>query len=76
MCIYYIYRKYQSSIYLLMHYVVFDYDEGTNPDTNEPTVGFRISSYKEGSVSVGPILGLKNVNQQMKKVVKVLQINY
>ena len=47
---------------------------GTNPETNETTVGFRISSYKEGSVSVGPIDDLLNVSEKMKKVAKVRKI--
>ena len=47
---------------------------GYNSETKEPAVGFRLASYKKGCVAVGPIDQLKNVNDTMKKVVKVLNL--
>ena len=44
---------------------------GMNSETQEPTVGFRVASYKEGNVSVGPIQDLKHINDTMKQVAKV-----
>lgn len=44
---------------------------GINPENNLPTVGFRIASYKEGSIHVGPIAHLCHLPDAMKKVVLV-----
>ncbi|KAF2350137.1 (Uracil-5)-methyltransferase family [Trinorchestia longiramus] len=43
---------------------------GMNSDSKETTVGFRVSSYKEGNVSVGPVLHLKHISDTMKNIVK------
>lgn len=42
---------------------------GINPENDLPTVGFRIASYKEGSIHVGPIAHLCHLPDAMKKVV-------
>ncbi|XP_018009920.1 tRNA (uracil-5-)-methyltransferase homolog A-like [Hyalella azteca] len=41
----------------------------TNSETKAVTVGFRVSSYKEGNVSVGPVMHLKHISDAMKSVV-------
>lgn len=42
---------------------------GINPENNLPTVGFRVASYKEGSIHVGPVDHLCHLPYQMKKIV-------
>ncbi|XP_069969962.1 tRNA (uracil-5-)-methyltransferase homolog A-like [Penaeus vannamei] len=46
---------------------------GINPETEQPTVGFRIASYREGSMCVAPIEHLCHLPDPMKKVVKVFE---
>lgn len=43
---------------------------GVNPENGLPTVGFRIASYKEGSMHVAPVSHLRHLPQQMKNVVE------
>jgi len=43
-----------------------EFTVGINPETNELAVGFRVSSYKDGCVSVGPVVKLANINDTMK----------
>lgn len=38
---------------------------GLNPKTSEKTVGFRLSSYRKGSVAVGPIEHLIHLPKNM-----------
>ena len=44
---------------------------GVNEETQKPTVGFRLASYKGGSVYVGPISKVKVIPKEMLKVVEV-----
>ncbi|XP_042218009.1 tRNA (uracil-5-)-methyltransferase homolog A-like isoform X2 [Homarus americanus] len=46
-----------------------EFSIGINPDNNLPTVGFRIASYKEGSMHVAPVNHLCHLPDQMKRVV-------
>ncbi|MCL4126579.1 UNVERIFIED_CONTAM: hypothetical protein GTU68_014149, partial [Idotea baltica] len=46
---------------------------GKNPETEKPVVGFRVSSYKEGSLEVGPISHLRHLNDRMKFVVRGME---
>ncbi|KAG7171198.1 tRNA (uracil-5-)-methyltransferase A-like [Homarus americanus] len=48
-----------------------EFSIGINPDNNLPTVGFRIASYKEGSMHVAPVNHLCHLPDQMKRVVTV-----
>ncbi|XP_066944925.1 tRNA (uracil-5-)-methyltransferase homolog A-like isoform X3 [Macrobrachium rosenbergii] len=50
-----------------------EFTVGINPDDGLPTVGFRVSSYKSGSLAVGPVGHLVHIPESMKKVVKVFQ---
>lgn len=50
-----------------------EFTVGINPETELPTVGFRVSTYKAGSVAVGPIDDLVHISDTMKKVVGVFQ---
>lgn len=43
---------------------------GVNPDNGLPTVGFRIASYKEGSMHVAPVSHMCHLPEQMIMVVK------
>ncbi|KAK7076233.1 tRNA methyltransferase 2, partial [Halocaridina rubra] len=46
---------------------------GTNPENELPTVGFRVSSYKAGSVAVAPVAHLTHISDTMKKIVEVFE---
>ncbi|KAF4524326.1 hypothetical protein B566_EDAN005384 [Ephemera danica] len=46
---------------------------GLNPDTGNPTVGFRLGSYSQGEVGVYPADGLCHIPEVMVKVAKVLE---
>lgn len=50
-----------------------EFTVGVNSDSGAPTIGFRVSSYKEGNISVGPIDDLKHISDKMKKVVKSVE---
>ncbi|XP_068212340.1 tRNA (uracil-5-)-methyltransferase homolog A-like isoform X3 [Palaemon carinicauda] len=50
-----------------------EFTVGINPEDNLPTVGFRVSSYKAGSLAVGPVGHLVHIPNTMKKVVEVFQ---
>lgn len=50
---------------------LFRLSSGTNPETGQATVGFRLASYKTGSMCVAPVSHLKNIPQKMKDVVEV-----
>lgn len=52
-------------------YLTISVFTGINPETEQPTVGFRIASYREGSMCVAPIEHLCHLPDPMKKVVKV-----
>ena len=47
---------------------------GRHPETKNPVVGFRLASYRKGSVAVVEIDHLPNFSDIMKKVVKHLEI--
>ena len=47
-----------------------EFSVGKHPETNEISVGFRLSSYKKGCTAVANIDHLNNVSDQMKSVVK------
>ena len=47
-----------------------EFSIGHHPETNEVTVGFRLSSYKKGSVSIGGLDGVPFVSERMRKVAK------
>lgn len=53
-----------------------DFTVGLNPETNELTVGFRLSSYKRGSFSVGPIDHLPHIPIALKKAVRNFQAHF
>ena len=42
-----------------------------NPESGERTIGFRVSTYKQGSVAVCPVQHLNHISEKMKQVVKV-----
>jgi hypothetical protein len=44
---------------------------GLHPETKERTVGFRLASFKEGSMGVGPVYCLRHLPDRMKETVKV-----
>ncbi|XP_049792714.1 tRNA (uracil-5-)-methyltransferase homolog A-like [Schistocerca nitens] len=46
---------------------------GKNPVTGEGTVGFRVSSYAQGSTAVGPVDSLIHIPQRMKLAGKVFE---
>lgn len=46
---------------------------GVNPETDVLTLGFRVSTYKEGSIAVGPIDHLAFIPDAMKEVVRVFE---
>lgn len=46
---------------------------GKNPVTGEGTVGFRVSSYAQGSTAVGPVDSLIHIPQRMKLAAKVFE---
>lgn len=50
-----------------------EFSVGCHPETGEPTVGFRLSSYKMGSMSVADPDHLSNVPGLAKKVAKSFQ---
>ena len=47
-----------------------EFSVGKHPETNDITVGFRLASYKKGSISVANIDHLENVSDTMKSIVK------
>lgn len=49
---------------------------GVNPDTDELTLGFRVSTYKEGSIAVGPISHLAFISDAMQEVVRVFEMHF
>lgn len=48
-----------------------EFSIGLNPETRKVTVGFRLGSYADGSVGVGPLDGMPHVPDRMKEVAKV-----
>ncbi|XP_076046862.1 uncharacterized protein LOC143028527 isoform X1 [Oratosquilla oratoria] len=50
-----------------------EFSIGMHPTSEERTVGFRLSSYKKGSVSVGPVAHLRHIPDSMKVVVRVFE---
>ncbi len=44
-----------------------------NPETDEITLGFRISTYKEGSYAVGPVSHLAFISDAMREAVRVFE---
>lgn len=46
---------------------------GKSKENDKPLVGFRVASYKEGSVEVGPVDHLTHLNDKMKEVVKYME---
>ena len=52
-------------------YLIYNIYSGKNKESEKPVVGFRVASYKEGSVEVGPISHLTHLNAKMKEVVEV-----
>jgi tRNA (uracil-5-)-methyltransferase len=50
-----------------------EFTVGRHPETNEATVGFRLASYKKGSIAVVGIDHLPVVSDTMKKVVNLFQ---
>ncbi|KAB7503022.1 tRNA (uracil-5-)-methyltransferase-like protein A [Armadillidium nasatum] len=42
-------------------------------ESDKPIVGFRVASYREGSVEVGPVDHLTHLNDKMKEVVKYME---
>lgn len=50
-----------------------EFTVGINPEDNELTVGFRVSSYKKGSFAVGPVHHLPHLPDSMKNAVKLLE---
>lgn len=51
-----------------------EFSIGLNPATKKVTVGFRLGSYADGSVEVGPLDGMPHVPDRMKEVAKVQKI--
>lgn len=49
---------------------------GLNPETGELTLGFRISTYKEGSYAVGPISHLEFIPDAMRDIVGVFETHF
>ncbi|KAL3272385.1 hypothetical protein HHI36_013862 [Cryptolaemus montrouzieri] len=50
-----------------------EFSIGVNKDTKLPVVGFRLSSYACGSISVGPVDNLRHVPDEMKKICKIFE---
>ncbi|KAK3919611.1 tRNA (uracil-5-)-methyltransferase-like protein A [Frankliniella fusca] len=50
-----------------------EFSIGLNPETNKVTVGFRLGSYADGSVSVAAVDGLPHVPDRMKLVAKAME---
>ncbi|KAK4319103.1 hypothetical protein Pmani_009936 [Petrolisthes manimaculis] len=51
-----------------------EFSVGNNPETGQATVGFRVASYKAGSMCVAPVSHLKNIPLKMKDVVKEFEV--
>lgn len=49
-----------------------EFTVGMSDDQCLPVVGFRLSSYAKGKISVGPIENLCHISNEMKQAVKVL----
>ena len=49
---------------------------GVNPETDELTLGFRVSTYKGGSIAVGPVSHLAFISDAMQKVVSVFEAHF
>lgn len=71
-------NTYDLSVILITNLIIFfryrnkcEFTVGINEHTGLPTVGFRLSSYAKGEVSVGPIDNLQHIPSRMKKAVKV-----
>ncbi|XP_066257719.1 tRNA (uracil-5-)-methyltransferase homolog A [Euwallacea similis] len=50
-----------------------EFSVGINPETQLPTVGFRIGAYANGKTGVGPVEDLRHIPDSMKIVVTVFQ---
>jgi len=50
-----------------------EFSVGRHPDTQEATVGFRVSSYRSGSVAVCGVENVPSVSPKMKAVVKAFE---
>lgn len=49
---------------------------GVNPETDELTVGFRVSSYKAGSCAVGPVAHVSFIPDAMKDTVRLFEQHF
>lgn len=49
---------------------------GVNPETDELTLGFRVSTYKEGSYAVGPVSHLAFISDAMREIVGVFEAHF
>ena len=47
-----------------------------NPETDELTLGFRVSTYKEGSYAVGPVSHLTFISDAMREIVRVFEEHF
>ena len=52
-----------------------EFTVGHHPESKEVTIGFRLASYKKGSVAVVEPDDLPIVSDIMKKTVKYFQVN-
>ncbi|CAG9773523.1 unnamed protein product [Ceutorhynchus assimilis] len=50
-----------------------EFSVGVNPETNLPTVGFRIGAYVNGTTGVAPVDHLRHIPESMKLAVRVSQ---
>lgn len=50
-----------------------EFSVGINPETQLPTVGFRIGAYVNGVTGVGPVEHLRHIPTSMKVAVKVFE---
>lgn len=61
------------SRYWVVTFLMFSLQLGLNPETNELTIGFRVSTYKEGSCAVGPACHLAFIPEAMKNTVQLFE---
>ncbi|XP_057378243.1 tRNA (uracil-5-)-methyltransferase homolog A-like [Daphnia carinata] len=53
-----------------------EFTVGVNPETDELTLGFRVSTYKEGSYAVGPVSHLAFISDAMREIVSVFEAHF
>lgn len=53
-----------------------EFTVGVNPETDELTLGFRVSTYKEGSYAVGPVSHLAFISDAMREIVGVFEAHF